>query len=190
MRACSLWAFLRAQTDLRHSGYSATWLLSNDHEWYELTSRGPRRYPRYARLRYIPDPTHEGQRESDAEIPDEFAAGPSELWQMAVAVSLLAQHTDTPGDCLPPPLGGLAQPGLPARRCRSSRPVWKTGIGASNAAITDLLADLRIDTIGVLPDGDPPRYLLRVTRNCRHRDPPRTVGTAASGSTPRPLMTR
>ncbi|MFW0783151.1 hypothetical protein AAFP35_01400 [Gordonia sp. CPCC 206044] len=78
---------------------AASWLLSQQREWYDLTARGPLGYERYARLRFIPDPAFDGQRESHAEVPDEIAAGPSELWQLAVAVSHLARHTTTPDDC-------------------------------------------------------------------------------------------
>lgn len=77
----------------------AEWLRTQNREWYDLTARGPLGYERYARLRFIPDPSYVGQREMDADIPDEVARGPSETWQIAVAVSRLVKHTGTPDQC-------------------------------------------------------------------------------------------
>ncbi|OPX17181.1 hypothetical protein [Gordonia sp. i37] len=78
---------------------AAQWILDQDREWYDLTARGPLGYEQTARLRFIPDPAYVGQRESDAVIPDDIASGPTELWQVAVATSLLRSHTGTPDDC-------------------------------------------------------------------------------------------
>ncbi|WHU46653.1 hypothetical protein QNM97_22175 [Gordonia sp. L191] len=78
---------------------AAQWILDQDREWYDLTARGPLGYEQTARLRFIPDPAYVGQRENDAVIPDHIASGPTELWQIAVATSLLRSHTATPEDC-------------------------------------------------------------------------------------------
>ena len=75
------------------------WLLEQEREWYDLTARGPLGFARYARLRFIPDPAFLGQRESDAYIPDLGEPGPSETWQIGVAMTHLTRHTTTPDEC-------------------------------------------------------------------------------------------
>lgn len=77
----------------------AAWLLDQDREWYDLTARGPLGFASYARLRFIPDPAFLGQRESDAAIPDLGRPGPSEMWQIGVAMTYLTGHTTTPDEC-------------------------------------------------------------------------------------------
>ncbi|WP_018178083.1 hypothetical protein [Jongsikchunia kroppenstedtii] len=73
----------------------ADWLVNQERDWRSLAGSGPLGYTRYARLRFIPDPEFPGQREGDVPSVD----GPSESWQLAVAVSRLAGHTATPNDC-------------------------------------------------------------------------------------------
>ena len=195
----------------------AAWLLEQAREWYDLTARGPLDFARYARLRFIPDPAFLGQRESDAYIPDLGEPGPSEIWQISVAMTHLTRHTTTPDECY-----YLIWEGWPDVETLSARTgaaridltddalghvrgyylfrgdadlaawdnsvveppfgsswpipafIWPTDrawcvvrdvdphfatIGASSAAITDVLADPRIDTINDDPTVDPPRYL-------------------------------
>ncbi len=56
---------------------------------------GPAGFPTYARVRFIPDPTHQGQQESEAD-PD---ASPSEIEQWRALLQLLATETCDPSDC-------------------------------------------------------------------------------------------
>ena len=48
---------------------AADWLVGQDLPWYQLAVSGPIGFPAYARLRFIPDPTYEGQGENDASSP-------------------------------------------------------------------------------------------------------------------------
>lgn len=50
----------------------------------------------YARLRHVPDPAFAGQRENDADRPDDV---PSDLEQARTALAVLARFTSTPDDC-------------------------------------------------------------------------------------------
>lgn len=77
----------------------AAWLLDQDRQWYDLTARGPLGFERYARLRFMPDPAFVGQRESEADVPDLGEPGPSETWQIGVAMTHLSRHTSTPDEC-------------------------------------------------------------------------------------------
>lgn len=74
----------------------AQWLLSADRDWSDLAVRGPLGYEAYARLRFIPDPSHPGQCEGEADVDGEVLP---EIEQMAIAVTRLADFTTTPDDC-------------------------------------------------------------------------------------------
>ncbi|MCZ4535765.1 hypothetical protein O4159_09880 [Gordonia terrae] len=195
----------------------AAWLLEQAREWYDLTARGPLDFARYARLRFIPDPAFLGQRESDAYIPDLGGPGPSEIWQIGVAMTHLARHTTTPDECYYLIWEGWPGVRVLCKRARAARidvndekghsvrgyylfrgdadlAAWDDGdagppfgsswpipafiwpadrtwcvvrdvdphfatIGASSAAITDILADSSIDAIDDDPTVDPPRYV-------------------------------
>jgi hypothetical protein len=42
--------------------------MASDRPWQQLVGFGPAGFPAYARLRFLPDPTYEGQSENDVEI--------------------------------------------------------------------------------------------------------------------------
>lgn len=196
----------------------AAWLLEQEREWFDLTARGPLGFERYARLRFIPDPAFIGQKENEAYIPDLGEPGPSEIWQIDVAMTHLTRHSTTPGECYyliwdgwpdvetlcerteaaridladeawghvrgyylfrgdgdlawwdddgdaGAPFGSswpIPAFSWPADRAwcvvRDVDPHFAT-IGASSAAIIDILADSRIDTVADDPTVNPPRYL-------------------------------
>ncbi|WP_240646028.1 hypothetical protein [Georgenia sp. SYP-B2076] len=75
---------------------AAAWIARSDQPWDELVTFGPRGFPAYARLRFLPDPTHPGQSENDVH-PAEDA--PPESEQLRGALDTLARHTDTPDRC-------------------------------------------------------------------------------------------
>ena len=45
---------------------AAKWITTGVEHWWNLVTLGPPGFPAYARLRFIPDPTYEGQPENDA----------------------------------------------------------------------------------------------------------------------------
>jgi len=71
-------------------------LVSSGTPPQQLITFGPAGFDAYARLRYLPDPTYPGQRESDAPTD-----GHHPLWTSAArrALSILADFTDTPDEC-------------------------------------------------------------------------------------------
>ncbi|GAA1905458.1 hypothetical protein [Williamsia serinedens] len=74
---------------------AADWLLASDCDWFDLVTSGSTGFEAYARLRFIRDPAFPGEKHSDVDFtPD--GPGPTELWQLAVAVEHLATHTATP----------------------------------------------------------------------------------------------
>jgi len=75
---------------------AARWISESLVPFDRLVTFGPDGFPAYARLRYIPDPTHKGQAESDHELPEDH---PSDLEQARRALRVLAQHTDSPRHC-------------------------------------------------------------------------------------------
>ena len=56
---------------------------------------GPSGFDAYARVRFIPDPTHPGQREDEADL----GASPGETAQWRTLLHLLAAETAHPEDC-------------------------------------------------------------------------------------------
>lgn len=72
----------------------ADWLMTDGRDWARAVTRGPLGFDAYARLLHIPDPAFPGQRENDVES----VYGPSELWQIAVAVEDLHRYTTTPDE--------------------------------------------------------------------------------------------
>jgi hypothetical protein len=68
----------------------------SDRPWQQLVCFGPEGFPAYARLRFQPDPAHEGQRESDVDL-DEGAATETAL--LRAALQTMTRHTRTPDDC-------------------------------------------------------------------------------------------
>jgi hypothetical protein len=73
----------------------ADWIVASDVQWAQLVTFGPSGFPAYARLRFLPDPTYEGQRELDADRDSASCA--TDQWQ--ALFELLAAHTATPDDC-------------------------------------------------------------------------------------------
>ncbi|MDJ0313453.1 hypothetical protein [Arthrobacter sp. H35-D1] len=71
---------------------AARWITAVEVPWQQLVGFGPSGFQAYARLRFIPDPVHAGQSESDA--PAVPAALP-ETEQLQAAVSALLRCTTT-----------------------------------------------------------------------------------------------
>ncbi|WP_432542599.1 hypothetical protein [Kineococcus sp. SYSU DK002] len=76
----------------------ADWITGSTRPWHQLVALGPAGLPAYARLRFLPDPTHPGQGEGDVEF-DEGPDAPSENDRMRSAATILAAHTSTPDEC-------------------------------------------------------------------------------------------
>ncbi len=74
----------------------AQWIADRTEAWDRLVSRGPFCFDWYARLRLIPDPIVNGQRESEASVSP---GALSDDEQIGVVLSELARFTGTPGDC-------------------------------------------------------------------------------------------
>jgi hypothetical protein len=76
----------------------ADWIANSTLDWSQLIEFGPSGFAAYARLRFLPDPSHPGQSENDA--PDE--GDEMHAWRMrqwAVLMRTLAARTSTPQDC-------------------------------------------------------------------------------------------
>ena len=71
----------------------ADWITGSDLPWEQLVTFGPREFPGYARLRFLPDPTSPGEKEPRLEVE-----GPVEHPLLRSAVNLLTEHTRTPED--------------------------------------------------------------------------------------------
>lgn len=74
----------------------AAWLAASGTPAGHLIGFGPAGFADYARLRFIPDPTHPGQRENDN---DSDGLPESEAALMRGVLDVLARHTATPDDC-------------------------------------------------------------------------------------------
>ncbi|MFG1782554.1 hypothetical protein ACGFIU_08945 [Rhodococcus oryzae] len=75
---------------------AARWIEERQEDWHRLAARGPVCFDKYARLRFIPDPSYPGQREGEVRA-DPGALSDNE--QLGVVLAELARHTDTPDDC-------------------------------------------------------------------------------------------
>jgi hypothetical protein len=73
----------------------ASWIVTSDVRWDRLVTFGPAGFAGYARVRFIPDPTHQGQRETE----DDPSALPGEVEQWRALLQLLATETADPSDC-------------------------------------------------------------------------------------------
>jgi hypothetical protein len=73
----------------------ANWIVTSDVPWARLVTFGPSGFADYARVRFIPDPTYEGQREVEADL--ETSLGEVEQWR--ALLQLLADETSDPSDC-------------------------------------------------------------------------------------------
>jgi hypothetical protein len=203
----------------------ADWITTSELPWDRLVTFGPDGFPAYARLRFIPDPTHDGQSENDAERDED---APSDGEQLRMLLEGLRLHTGTPDElylCLwegwgldgggvhvrsdgarlveqpsfPPEVlaaprvelphrayllfrGRLSQlgewgegelwPGQPRSRwepafvwpadhawcvTKDVDPHW-AGVGASPAAVEQLVADTRLDVVPADPTQPQPHY--------------------------------
>ncbi|GGK94845.1 hypothetical protein [Mangrovihabitans endophyticus] len=79
-----------------HDTTAADWLAQASTPAMQLITMGPAGFPAYARLRFIPDPSHPGQVEADVEVPDDH---PTDCALTGWALHRLAAFTATPGDC-------------------------------------------------------------------------------------------
>ena len=70
--------------------------MFSDRLWEQLVGFGPEGFPAYARLRFIPDPAYDGQRENDVDVD---ADAPTEAARLRVALDTLTRHTRPPDDC-------------------------------------------------------------------------------------------
>ena len=73
----------------------ASWIVTSDVPWDRLVTFGPPGFAAYARVRFIPDPTHHGQQENEADLD----ASPSETEQWRALLQLLGTETAAPSDC-------------------------------------------------------------------------------------------
>lgn len=73
----------------------ADWIVTSDVPWGRLATFGPAGFAAYARVRFIPDPTHHGQKETEADL----SASPGETEQWRALLQLLAAETSDPEDC-------------------------------------------------------------------------------------------
>ncbi len=69
------------------------WIAQSEVPWPRLVSFGPSGFAAYARLRFVSDPTHEGQQEFDANVVND------ESEQLRTLFDVLAEHTRTPQEC-------------------------------------------------------------------------------------------
>ncbi|WP_432573021.1 hypothetical protein [Kineococcus sp. SYSU DK005] len=75
---------------------AAAWITQDPQPWNKLTALGPTGLPAYARLLFLPDPTHPGQSENQA---PERQDGLCESDLLRTALSHLSAHTSTPEEC-------------------------------------------------------------------------------------------
>lgn len=75
---------------------AAAWITTSELPWDQLVCFGPSDFPAYARLRFIPDPTYDGQSENDVHVDVDH---PSEDALLRAALEVLSRHTRTPHDC-------------------------------------------------------------------------------------------
>lgn len=75
---------------------AADWITASDQPWQQLIGFGPPGFPAYARLRFLPDPAHEGQSENDVELDDD---APLQTVQLRAVLQALTRHTRTPDNC-------------------------------------------------------------------------------------------
>lgn len=73
----------------------AHWIVASDLPWQRLVTFGPAGFARYARVRFIPDPTGADQQESEADPH----ASPDEVDQWRALLKLVAGATADPDDC-------------------------------------------------------------------------------------------
>lgn len=79
---------------LSNESDAADWITTSPLPWDRLVGFGPGGFESYARLRYVPDPAVEGQRENDV-----VSHGITEMEAVSQLCRLLAVETATPEDC-------------------------------------------------------------------------------------------
>ncbi|BAH51822.1 hypothetical protein [Rhodococcus opacus] len=82
--------------ELCRESSAADWLKKQGLSWWRLAVRGPVGYPKYARVRFIPDPDFPGQKANDVEFDQKEL---SEKEQVGVALDVLSRYTTTPNEC-------------------------------------------------------------------------------------------
>jgi hypothetical protein len=70
----------------------ASWIVTSNGPWQRLVTFGPAGFAAYARVRFIPDPIHDGQQEHKADLD----ASPGETDQWRALLQLLAGSTSSP----------------------------------------------------------------------------------------------
>lgn len=73
----------------------AAWMTDSPIPWDRLVTFGPAGFPTYARLRFIGDPQHAGQRENDIALSPDH---PTDTSVMRRLVARLGRHSTTPHD--------------------------------------------------------------------------------------------
>lgn len=68
----------------------AGWIVASALPWQQLVEFGPSGFAAYARLRYLPDPPYQGQRENEADVEGTWWEGRD---QLAPLLQVLASHT-------------------------------------------------------------------------------------------------
>jgi hypothetical protein len=74
---------------------AANWIVASHIPWKRLVTIGPGGFSAYVRVRFIPDPTHVGQRENEADLD----GSPNEIEQWRAMLQLLSEETADPDDC-------------------------------------------------------------------------------------------
>jgi len=162
----------------------ADWLVASELPWERLVTFGPAGFPAYARLRFVADPAFDGQHESDAVSP---ALGDDEqLRQVLDVLAEHTSTPEDCYFCVWDGFGDLGGPKvvvphrayhLFAGQLRSAGTslafVWPAdhawcvahdvdphwaGIGASEAAVDQLIADARLDVVAADPAREQPAY--------------------------------
>ncbi|MYR08146.1 hypothetical protein GTV32_18400 [Gordonia sp. SID5947] len=80
----------------------ARWLVeqSQGDDWARLAARGPKGYPAYSRLRFVPDPSYNGQSTNEVDFNEGHDGPPPvEAELIGFVLAELAGHTDTPDAC-------------------------------------------------------------------------------------------
>lgn len=74
---------------------AAGWIIGSELPWEQLVSFGPADFPACARMRFIPDPVRDGQRENEAGGPRSEL---SETERLNIVVGILRQQSTTPDE--------------------------------------------------------------------------------------------
>ena len=116
---------------------AAGWIAHSGLPWQQLVCFGPAGFAAYARLRLLPDPSHPGQSENDAEAED-WRSG-----QMPILFEVLAGHTATADDCYVCVWDGWSHPD----------PITHDDAGHADPAPADSRINAATARPGLAPDG-------------------------------------